>query len=190
MTMSMELNTIDLVFWGFIILVVFGGIACLLIFLPREHDYEDKYNNCYRIRYRDGVYSVTRKKAIYGENSVSLRSKYFYIMRAPFECEAFCDEAAAADGKKYKAAVAVTLCFPENKLQVFAPTFQNVSHEMVVETLSEAISAALEDAMKQYAPETGEEKFTEILKETVKEKLDIFGAYPMHINGLRISENK
>ena len=82
------------------------------------------------------------------------------------------------------------MCFPENKLQVFAPTFQNVSHEMVVETLSEAISAALEDAMKQYDPETGEEKFTEILKETVKEKLDIFGAYPMHINGLRISENK
>ncbi len=186
----MEFNTVDLLFWGFITLVVLGGIVCLLIFLPREHDYEDKFKNCYRIQYRDGSYAITEKKATYGENGVSLRSKYFYIMRAPFDCDAYCDEVTASDGKSYRAVASFKVCFPEDKLQVFAPTFQNVQHESVVETLEEALSSALTEALGAYDPAAGEEALNTALTEITKQKLDIFGAYLMRINGLKISENK
>lgn len=185
----MEIDTIDLVFWGFITLVVIGGLVCLIIFLPREHDYEDKYANCYRILYRDGGYSITRRKPVYGENTFSLRGKYFYIHRAPFQLTAVCDGADAPDGKSYRAAAAVTVCFPEDKLQVFAPTFHGVTHDAIIETLEEALGAAMQEAVGQYDSTAGAEAFTELFKAAAKEKLEIFGVYVMHVGEARISCN-
>lgn len=185
----MEIDTIDLIFWGFITLVVLGGLACLVVFLPKEHDYEDKYANCYRIMYRDGNYSVTRKKPTYGENTFSLRGKFFYIYKAPFELTAVCDGTEAPDGKSYRAVGIVTVCFPENKLQVFAPTFHGVAQDSVAETLEEALGSAMKDALEHYDSSAGDETFAELFKNTAKEKLDIFGAYVMKVNNVRITEN-
>ena len=116
----MELEAIDIIFWAVILLIAIGGIVSLMIFLPREHDYEEKRANCYRIEYRDGSYKISRKKPRYGENTFSVRSKYFYITQVPFAAEAFCDEAKAKDGKLYRAAATATVYFPEEMLQAFS----------------------------------------------------------------------
>lgn len=186
----MEFDAVDLIFWGFVTFVVIGGIACLLVFLPREHEYEEKNANCYRISYRDGNYKITHKKPRYGENTFALREKFFYIRKAPFQADAFCDGAEATDGKNYRAASSVTVCFPEDKLQTFAPTFHGSSQEAIVETVEEALSAALTEAVGKYDPSAGEEAFNELFKGVAKEKLDIFGVYVMNVGNVRVTENK
>ena len=98
----MELQMIDYIFWGFIALVVIGGVGCLIVFLPKEHELEERTADCYRIVYRDGNYSISPHKANYGENVYSLRSKFFYIKKVPFHSEAFCDEVTGCDGKSYR----------------------------------------------------------------------------------------
>ena len=183
------MELIDIIFWVMITVVVLGGLACLVIFLPREHEYEEKTANCYRIVYRDGNYSVSPKKSVYGENTFSLRSKYFYITKAPFQLNAFCDGAEAVNGSQYRAAAVMSVCFPEDRLQTFAPTFHGVSQDSITETLEEALSAAMEDAIKEYDPEKGNEAFEKQVKTAAQKKLDIFGAYIMHINSLKINEN-
>lgn len=183
------MEAIDIIFWGFVALVVVGGIFCLLIFLPKEHDYEDKRSNCYRIEYRDGIYKVSNKKPSYGENRYSLRSKFFYIKKAPFEVDACCDDAKAPDGKNYRAITVVKVCFPEDRLQTFAPTFHGVAHESIVETAEEALASAMKDALGKYDAAAGEEAFKEVFKECAKEKLDIFGLYIMSVGNIKINEN-
>ncbi len=186
----MEIDSVDLLFWGFITLVVLGGLACLVIFLPREHAYEEKNENCYRILYRDGNYSVSHKSPRYGENTMSLRGKYFYITKVPFQLNAICDGREAGDGRTYRAAASVTVCFPEDKLQVFAPTFHGVSQDAISETLEEALGAAMEEAVGQYDAAAGEEAFSGQFKSVAKEKLDIFGAYVMSVGNIHVTENK
>ena len=186
----MELQMIDYIFWGFIALVVIGGVGCLIVFLPKEHDLEERTADCYRIQYRDGAYSISPRKASYGENVYSLRSKFFYIKKVPFHTEAFCDEAEGKNGRSYRAAAMLTVYFPEDKLQIFAPTFHGSSHEAIEETVSETVSAALTEAMKEYDENAEKAVFEEHLKKVTNEKLAIFGLILMSIGDVKITENK
>lgn len=179
------MDMIDLIFAGVIVLIVAGGLTCLFIFLPKEKDFDAKHANSYRIMYRDGSYSVTHKKALFGENSWSIRSKYFYIQKSPFTVDAFCDEAVGKDGKTYRAAAEMSVYFPEEKLQTFAPTFHNVGEDAVVETVSEAACAALEDAVKRY---DGSEPFDTFCKKVADEKMDTFGLIVMSIKNLNVTK--
>ncbi|MBQ7647063.1 MAG: hypothetical protein IJS94_07330 [Clostridia bacterium] len=179
------MDIIDLIFAGVIVLIVAGGLACLFIFLPKEKDFDEKHANSYRIMYRDGSYSITHKKALFGENLWSIRSKYFYIQKSPFTVDAFCDEAVGKDGKTYRGTAEMTLYFPEEKLQVFAPNFHNVGEDAVLETVSEAASAALEDAVKEY---DGSEPFDAFCKKTADEKMSLFGLIVMSIKNLNVTK--
>lgn len=185
----MDANVIDIIFWGFIIAVVLGGLACLVVFLPKEHEFDEEHENCYRIAYRDGSYSVSRKKPVYGENRFSLRSKFFYITRVPFQVTAVCEGAKATDGNEYRCAAVFTVCFPEDRLQTFAPTFHGVSQDTIVETLEEALSAAAEEFLVQYEPSSDEESIKARFKELAQKKLDIFGVYIMSLSSPHISAN-
>ena len=89
----MEPQIIDYVFFGFIAIVAVGGIIALMVLLPKDHALEERTQDCYRIMFRDGKYTITHKKASLGENVYSLRSRYFYIKKAPFQVDAFCDSA-------------------------------------------------------------------------------------------------
>ena len=180
----MEFQIIDILFMGFITLVVVGGIFCLLIFLPKEHDFDEAKKDCYRIEYRDGVYSVSRRKATYGENIWSIRSKFFYIKKVPFQVEAFCDDAQGKDKKHYRAAALVTVYFPENLLNTFAENFHNVPHEAVEETISETLSAALEGSVSEYE---GDRPYEDFFKDKAGEKLKLFGAIVMSVNDLKVT---
>lgn len=184
----MEPETLDYLFFGFIALVAVGGIIALLILLPREHALEERTRDCYRIMFRDGNYSLSKKKASLGENVFSVRSKYFYIKKAPFEVDAFCDGAAAKDGKNYRAAAAVTMYFPEDKLNVFAPTFHGANQEGIVETMEESLSNLLTEMIAEYDGDT--DTFSAKIKEEAQKKLDVFGLYVMSVKNVRISENK
>ena len=186
----MELQMIDYIFWGFIALVVIGGVGCLIVFLPKEHELEERTADCYRIVYRDGNYSISPHKANYGENVYSLRSKFFYIKKVPFHSEAFCDEVTGCDGKSYRAAAALTVYFPEDKLQIFAPTFHGSSHEAIEETVAETASAGLTEALKDYESTVNQELFAEFIKHKISEKLEIFGILLMSMPDLKITENK
>ncbi len=178
------MEPIDIFFWGFITFVVIGGVFCLLKFLPKEHEFDSEHADFYRIQYRDGAYSISKKPAKYGENIYSLRSKYFYVKKIPFAVDAFCDEAVGKDKKTYRANATVTVYFPEDKLQTFAPNFHNVSHESVEETLSEALSTAIEEAVKSYE---GDKTFEDHFKEVGTEKLKTFGLIIMSINDLKVN---
>ncbi len=178
------MEPIDLIFWLFITAVVIGGVLCLMIFLPKEHEFDDEHGDFYRIQYRDGSYSVSKKPAKYGENVYSIRSKYFYIKKVPFAVDAFCDEAVGKDKKTYRAAASVTVYFPEDQLQVFAPNFHGVSHEVVEETLSEALSSAIEEAVTSYE---GDKSFEDHFKEIGSEKLKLFGLIIMSVNDLKVN---
>ncbi len=186
----MELEAIDIIFWAVIALIAVGGIVCLLIFLPREHAYEEKRENCYRIEYRDGSYRISRKKPRYGENTFSIRSKFFYITQVPFTVDAFCDEAAGKDGKRYRAAAAATVYFPEDMLQTFAENFHNMSKETISETIEEALSSTLTDTMRAFDGSEDTKEFSEVFKKNAGEKLKAFGLIVMSVNSLNISELK
>lgn len=178
------MDAIDLIFWGFITLVVVGGVFCLMIFLPKEHDFDDRHKDFYRIQYRDGNYAISHKSAKYGENIYSLRSKFFYIMKVPFSVDAFCDEAVGKDSKTYRATASVTVYFPEDNLQTFAQNFHNVDHSSVEETISEALSSAIEEAVTTYE---GDKSFEDHFKEVGTEKVKIFGVVIMKINDLKVT---
>ena len=173
----MELQTIDYIFWGFITLVVLGGVGCLIVFLPKEHELEEQTADCYRIVYRDGVYAISPHKASYGENVYSLDLYREFLARGE-------------DGKKYRAVATLTVYFPEDKLQVFAPTFHGSSHEAVEETVGETVSAGLTEAMEDYEETVDKELFTEFIKHKISEKLEIFGLILMSMPDLKITENK
>ena len=179
------MGTVDLIFWLFITAVVVGGVICLLILLPKEHNFDDEHKNFYRIQYRDGSYSISKKPPKFGENIYSLRSKYFYIKKAPFTVDAFCDEAVGKDKKTYRANASVTVYFPEDQLQVFAPNFHNVSPDVVEETISEALSSAIEEAVTSYE---GDKPFEEHFKEIGSEKVKLFGLIIMSVNDLKVNK--
>ncbi len=178
------MEPIDIIFWVFIAFVVIAGIVCLMIFLPKEHEFDEKHRDQYRIQYRDGTYSVSHKPAKYGENIFSLKSRYFYILKVPFSVDAFCDEAEGKDKKTYRATAAVTVYFPEDKLTVFAENFHNIDQQSIEETLSETLSTALEEAVKNYE---GDKAFDEYFTEVGKEKIALFGAIIMSVNDLKVT---
>lgn len=186
----MELEAIDIIFWSVILLIAVGGVICLMIFLPREHKYDDERRNCYRIEYRDGNYTISRKKAVYGENTFGIRSKFFYITRIPFQADAFCDEATGKDGKKYRATATVTVFFPEDKLQKFAVNFHNVGQDAIAETVEEALTSSLTETMAEYDGGDDSKAFEELFKKNASEKLDLFGLIVMNINSLNITALK
>ena len=175
----------DILFIGAIAVVVILGMVCLHIFLPKEKDFDDKHANSYRIMYRDGSYSITHKKAPFGENIISLRSKYFYIQKTPFTVDAFCDEGVGKDGKTYRAAAQMTVYFPEDNLQIFAPNFHGANEEAISEIVSETACAALEEAVKEY---DGSEPFDAFCKKTADEKMKLFGLIVMSIKNLNVTK--
>lgn len=187
--MDFEPQLIDYLFFGFIALVVIGGIVSLMVLLPKEHALEERTRDCYRIVYRDGNYSISHKKPRISENSLSFRSKFFYIKKAPFTAEAFCDGAEAKDGKKYRATCTTTMYFPEDKLNVFAPTFHGANQDGIVETMEESLTNLLTERMADY--DGGDpEKFAEAFKEEAQKTLDVFGLFVMSVKNMRITENK
>ncbi len=186
----MEIETIDIIFWAVVLIIALGGIICLMIFLPREHAYDDARKDCYRIEYRDGSYKLSHKKAMYGENRFSLRSKFFYITRVPFQADAFCDEAAAKDGNPYRAAATATVFFPEDKLQTFAMNFHNVNQDVIAETVEETLTSALTEAMTEYDGNDDKTDIEKHFKDVAGKKLDVFGLIVMNINSLNITPVK
>lgn len=179
------MELIDLLFIITIVVIIIGGMVALHFLLPKEKNFDDEHAHSYRIMYRDGSYSVTHKKASFGENIISLRSKYFYIPKAPFTVEAFCDEAVGKDGKTYRASAEVSVYFPEEKLQIFAPTFHGVNEEGIQETIAEGASAALEEAVKQYE---GDQPFDEFFKKTAEKSMEMFGIIIMSVKSLNVNK--
>ncbi len=179
------MELIDFLFVGAVVLIIILGMVCIHIFLPKEKDFDDKHAHSYRIMYRDGSYSITHKKAAFGENLYSLRSKYFYIQKSPFTVQAFCDEGVGKDGKTYRAAAEITVYFPEDNLQIFAPTFHGVNEEGIIETISETACAVLQEAVEKY---DGSEPFDAFCKKVADEKMKLFGLIVMSIKNLNVTK--
>lgn len=175
----------DFLFVGAILVIIILGMVCIHIFLPKEKNFDDQHAHSYRIMYRDGSYSITHKKATFGENIISLRSKYFYIQKSPFTVEAFCDGETGKDGKTYRAAAEMTVYFPEDNLQIFAPTFHGLGEEAIIETVSETACTALEQAVRDY---DGSEPFDAFCKKVADEKMKLFGLIVMSIKNLNVTK--
>ncbi|MBP5605147.1 MAG: hypothetical protein J6X60_06355, partial [Ruminiclostridium sp.] len=116
----MEFTVIDYLFWGFILLVVGGGVTLMLFLLPKEHAFEEKTQGCHRIKFHEGQYTISRDKPKFGENLIRENGRYFYITNMPFSISAYCDEASAKDGRSYRGVAEISLIFPAEKVGVFA----------------------------------------------------------------------
>ena len=184
----MDGSMIDFLYIAFLVIVVLGGVVCLLIFLPKEHDLEDSTSDCYRIMFKNGTYSVSHGKPGLGENLFSIGAKYSYLKKVPFVVDCFYD--GEDDGIPYSAASTVTLHFPEDKISIFAPTFSGLTHESVEETLSETASVALKELAADCSGEEKPEELKEIFKEKVKKKLEIFGVNVMSVGELRMKKRQ
>lgn len=181
------MEAIDILFIATIAVIILGGLVALHFLLPKEKKFDDSHAYLYRIEYRDGSYSISHKKPAFGENVYSIRSKFFYLPRAPFDVEAFCDEAVGKDGKTYRAAADVSVFFPEDKLEVFAPIFQNMDDAGRDDTIAEALSSALEEAVKQYE---GTEPFDEFFRKSADEKSELFGLRIKEVRNLNVTKVK
>lgn len=178
------METLDIIYIATLVVIVLGGLVALHFLLPKEKNFDDKHAYLYRIEYRDGSYKISHKKASFGENMYSIRSKFFYLPRAPFEVEVFCDEATGKDGKTYRASAVVAAFFPEDKLEVFAPIFQNMDEEGRNDTVAEAMSAALEEAVVNYE---GSEPFDTFFRTIADKKADLFGIRIKSVDGLNVT---
>ena len=181
------MELLDILFISTIIIIILGGLVALHFLLPKEKKFDDTHAYQYRIEYRDGSYSISHKKASFGENTYSLRSKFFYLPKAPFEVEAFCDEAVGKDRKTYRASALLSVFFPEDKLEVFAPIFQNMDETGREETIAEAFSAALGDAVEQYE---GTEPFDDFFRKSADEKAELFGLRVKDIQNINVNKVK
>ncbi len=179
------METLDIIYIVTIAVIVLAGLAALHFLLPKEKKFDDKHAYLYRIEYRDGSYKISHKKPSFGENIYSVRSKFFYLPRAPFDVEVFCDEAVGKDGKNYRAAAVVTVFFPEDKLDVFAPIFQNMDEDGRNDTVAEAFSTALEEAVKNYE---GTEPFDTYFRGIADKKADLFGVRIKSVQDLNVTK--
>lgn len=179
------METIDVLYGVFITLVIIIGIVCIVIFVPKEHKMWEDTEDCYRIRQSDREFKITEGKANFFES----RKSYIYLKKLPFTAECFADDAKAPDGVSYKAIATVTLYFPPEKISISAPTFGGANHEAVIETLSEALSAAMTETI-----EKGDVADTETFKTSfaaaANEKMKLFGVDVKAINDLRLNAEK
>lgn len=179
------METIDLIYGIFVALVVIAGIACIVIFLPKEHKMWDDTEDCYRIKQKDREFRITDGKANYFES----RKNYIYLKKLPFTVECFADGAKAPDGKTYKAIASLIVHFPPDRISISAPTFGGANHEAVVETLSEALSTAMTETI-----EKGDIADTAVFKESfsksANEKMKLFGVQIEAISDIRLNAEK
>lgn len=172
----MSQSTMDILYVSFIILVVIGGAIAIAILTPKENRLREEKKDCYRCFIKDGRLILTGSKPSLFEN---LTGKPLYIAKGPFEIEIFLDGLTGKDGKSYRAGAVMQLYLPESSAESAAEYLYGVLNEFSQETIHEALktelTGVLTSAVSGYDSETDMKVFTADFRETVINKLSVFG---------------
>ena len=170
----MDFETLDIIYFAFIGLVIIGGIIAIIILCPKENKLKEEKSHCYRFILRDGRLAMSGKASLF-EN---WGKKPVYIEKGPFEINTFMDNVKGADGNTYNAGVLALLYLPENKAQGSAEylysIMEDIRQEAVSALLTEELNAVLADLMKGYKGENPE-ALRESFRESVISRLQRYG---------------
>lgn len=187
----MDQTTMDILYFGFLALVVIGGVIAILILCPKENKLRNEKENCYRFIEKKGVLIQSSSKPSLFEKK---KSNVIYIEKGPFEIDAFFDDIKGKDGKSYRLGAVLQLYLPERNAQTAADYFYSVLSSFNQEAIVSAIRSELETILlgkfKEYSSETETKAFESEFKEAAEKKLLAFG-YELYCPlTLKISENK
>lgn len=176
------MDTLDAAYAFSLLVILFGGAACIAIFGSREKTKRDRYSNSYRFKKKDGV--IVRAK---GKPSLFERKNaYYYLERAPFSADASAENAKGADGKRYKAIALFTLHAPEETSLLAAESFFGLTTEEIADMLDDPLETALRELIGEYG---GTEDF-KALAAAFRKKADaavaMFGVSVFGVNEIRI----
>lgn len=162
----MDFTALDIIYFTFIILVIIGGIAAIIILCPKENKLKDEKKNCYRYVIRDGRLVRSGKASLF-EN---WGKKPVYIEKGPFEINSFIDNGKGADGVVYNAVAVALLYLPETTAQDSADylysIMEDIQQENICSLLTEEVDTVLSELLRNYKGEN-----PDTLKDDFREKI-------------------
>ncbi len=188
----MEFETLDIIYFSFIALVILGGIAAIIILCPKENKLKEEKSNCYRYMIRDGRLVQTGKASLF-EN---WGKKPIYIEKGPFEISCFKDSIKGRDGTEYNAGTVALLYLPETSAQASADylysIMEDIKQESVTALLTNELETALMELMKNYMgenPDTLKESFREsIISKLRRYGYDLYCPPTLKITAVKTAE--
>ncbi len=170
------MNTLDIIYFAFISVVIAGGVVAILILCPKEGKLREEKSNCYRFFNKNDKLILSNAKPSLFEKWTG---KPVYIEKGPFEIECFFDEIQGKDGKSYRSDVIMQLYLPESGAETAANYLYTVLNDFSQEKTCEMLSGELEkvtaEAMKGYEETADMRLFTEKLRVAICTKLGTFG---------------
>ncbi len=176
------MDTIDVLYWSFILLVLFGGAFCIVIFGSKERNKRDRLENSYRFRkYRGEIVRAAGKPSLF-----EARGTYYYLEKLPFSADASADGVKAADGKVYRAVAMMQLHFPENTVHTAAQSFFGLDTEQISDMLAEPLEAVIKGVIEAYDGEMDKKTLSELFRDKANKALLQFGAEVLAVTDFRI----
>ena len=179
------MDALDIAYIAFIVIVIITGIICIMIFVPKEREKRKNTENCYHYVLKGGMMTRSSEKASLYEKV----SAHFYIERGPFEVDGVADGIKGKDGKSYKAIAIMSLYIPESLADTAANIFCKMDQDTIIEALSETMSEALAVKLAEYSEDRDFEEFKKDYREYTEKKLMTLGYLAEAFSELRISED-
>ncbi|MBQ7835066.1 MAG: hypothetical protein IJ385_04720 [Ruminiclostridium sp.] len=172
----MSNTTLDLLYYGFIALVIIGGIIAIIILCPKENKLREQKKDSYRFLQQNG-------RLVLSNSMPSLFEKWtgkpVYIEKGPFEIEAFFDNIKGADENSYRTGAIIQLYLPESGAETAAEYLYSVLSDFSQDAITAMLRMELEGVvaamMKKYENGADMKVFNEDFRNAVLDKLGKFG---------------
>ena len=186
----MDQTTMDILYFGFLALVIIGGIVAIAILAPKENKLRMEKKDCYRFIEKQGELFLSNAKPSLFEK----KNGYIYIEKGPFEIDAFFDDVTGADKKSYRAGAVLQLYLPERSAEKTAKYLYSILSSFNQDSINAVITAEVENILmsyvKKHSADKDIKKTEKAFSEEVSEKLAVFG-YELYCPlTLKISENE
>lgn len=180
------MDTIDVLYWSFILLVLFGGAFCIVVFGSKERNKRDKLENSYRFRkYRGEIVRAAGKPSLFEP-----RGAYYYLEKLPFSADASADGVTAADGKSYRAVVLMQLHFPENTAHTAAESFFGLDTEQISDMLAEPLENVIKAIIEEFDGKQDKKTLSDLFRDKANKAVAQFGAQVLAVTDFRIMEEQ
>lgn len=170
------MNTLDIIYFGFVSMVIAGGVVAIMLLCPRESKLRKEKSNCYRFLLKNDQLILSFAKPSLFEKWTG---KPLYIEKGPFEIENFFESIEGKDGKSYRCDVLMQLYLPESGAETAGNYLYTVMDEFTQENICSLLTAELEkvtaEAMKGYEETADIKVFTEKLRVALCTRLGVFG---------------
>ncbi len=180
------MDTIDVLYWSFILLVLFGGAFCIVVFGSKERNKRDALGNSYRFRkYRGEIIRASGKASLFEP-----RGSYYYLEKMPFSADASADSVKGKDGKLYRAVALIQLHFPENTAHTAAESFFGLDTEQIADMLAEPLEETIKGVIAEYDGTQDKKTLSELFRDRANKALLMFGTEVLSVSDFRIMEEQ